>query len=109
MDKQYILLEARIKDLENKYNNVDKTTALLGQKLDAILKSVDDLTDAIKQSNLEEHEKIRQLEQKVEELKRELDERTTGKDAEKWNSIIKTIITGIATALVGLFIGLFAK
>ena len=38
-------------------------------------------------------------------IKPELNDKTIGKDADKWNKVITTIITSVATAIIGFLIG----
>lgn len=109
MEERLKTIESRLNKLEEDFHSVDKSSALLEQKLDSIIISIDNLTKAIKDNQVEQKEKIEKLERKVEQLEQEINEKTTGKDAANWQKVIGLIITGIVSALVGAFVALFNK
>lgn len=109
MDERLNKLEERLSKLENDFHDIDKSSALLEQKLDNIIDSIDNLTKAIKDNQIEQSKKIEKLEIKVDRLEQEINEKTTGKDAANWQKVIGLIITGIVSALVGAFVALFNK
>lgn len=105
MEERIKNLESRVAKLEENKSDVKTMVAVITEKLDNIVKSIDKLSLQYERNIAEINARYDTLEEKYNELRTEINEKTIGKDAEKWNKIITTIITAIATAIVGFLIG----
>lgn len=74
-----------------------------------IEKSVMKCVDMLKQDHENIYKRMNKMDERIDELQKELDNRTTNAEAKKFNDmktlIISTIVTGIITFLLGMFFG----
>lgn len=96
----YDRLEKRIEKIEEKQINIL-------QEISAFKPILETLNENVKKigENSVDKERMQKLENKVEELQTELEEKTTKKDADIWNKVKWVIISGIITAILGYIIG----
>jgi outer membrane murein-binding lipoprotein Lpp len=102
MEERITNLEARVQHLEENKNDVNTIVAVISNKLDNIIQSIDKLSLSQEKNISDLSAKYDKLEEKYERLKEEINARTDGKDAEKWQKIVLTICTGIVGVVIGL-------
>ena len=105
MEERIKSLEARVSKLEENKSDVKTMVAVITEKLDNIVKSIDKLSLQYERSIAEINARYDILEEKYNELRTEINEKTVGKDAEKWNKVVMTIITSIIGIVLGILIG----
>lgn len=105
MEERVKSLEARVTVLEDNKSDVRAMMAVVTEKLDNIVKSLDKLSLQYEKNISELNDRYDNLEEKYDKLKEEINRKTIEKDAEKWNKIVITIITGIVSVLIGFFVG----
>lgn len=96
----YDRLEKRIEKIEEKQIDILTEIATFKPILEALNENVKKIGD-----NTVDKARVQRLEDKVTELQTELEEKTTKKDADKWNKAVWIIISAIITAAIGYFIG----
>lgn len=102
MEERIKSLEDRVNKLEDSKNDVKTMVAVISEKLDNIVKCIDKLSLQYERSTAELNARYDVLEEKYESLKNEVEIKTIGKDAEKWNKIIGAIITGLVGTIIGI-------
>ena len=96
----YDRLEKRIEKIEEKQIDILTEIATFKPILEALNENVKKIGD-----NTVDKARVQRLEDKVTELQTELEEKTTKKDADKWNKAVWIIISAIITTAIGYFIG----
>lgn len=94
-------LRKRVEKLEEQNHSIDKIVTVISEKLDNIIKSLDKLTTQNEKNLLEAETKYKELEVKVEKLKEELNEKTTGKDAKKWDNVSWLVLSNVIVLILG--------
>ena len=102
MEQRIKNLEDRVQHLENNNNDVNTIVAVISNKLDNIIKSLDKLSLQHDKNISDLNSKYGKLEEKYEMLRQEINDKTTGKEAEKWDKIVFAIISGVAGVIIGL-------
>lgn len=118
--------EKKIKSLENQREKDNEAAHSTKEKLllsadrleklidqvekmpDVVEKSVMKCVDMLKQDHENINKRMNKMDERIDELQKELDERTTNADAKKFTDmktlIITTVVTGIVTFLLGMFL-----
>ena len=96
----YDRLEKRIEKIEEKQIDILTEIATFKPILEALNENVKKIGD-----NSVDKTRVQRLEDKLTELQTELEEKTTKKDADKWNKAVWIIISAIITTAIGYFIG----
>ncbi len=96
----YDRLEKRIEKIEEKQIDILTEIATFKPILEALNENVKKIGD-----NTVDKARVQRLEDKLTELQTELEEKTTKKDADKWNKAVWIIISAIITTAIGYFIG----
>ena len=96
----YDRLEKRIEKIEEKQIDILTEIATFKPILETLNENVKKIGD-----NSVDKTRVQRLEDKLTELQTELEEKTTKKDADKWNKAVWIIISAIITTAIGYFIG----
>lgn len=96
----YDRLEKRIEKIEEKQIDILTEIATFKPILEALNENVKKIGD-----NSVDKARVQRLEDKLTDLQTELEEKTTKKDADKWNKAVWIIISAIITTAIGYFIG----
>lgn len=96
----YDRLEKRIEKIEEKQIDILTEIATFKPILEALNENVKKIGD-----NSVDKARVQRLEDKLTELQTELEEKTTKKDADKWNKAVWIIISAVITTAIGYFIG----
>ena len=102
MEERINNLEKRIQKLEDNKSDANTIVAVISNKLDNIITSLDKFSLQHDRSIAELDAKYGKLEEKYEMLRQEINEKTIGKDADRWSKIIFAIITGVVGVVIGL-------
>ena len=96
----YDRLEKRIEKIEEKQIDILTEIATFKPILETLNENVKKIGD-----NSVDKARVQRLEDKLTELQTELEEKTTKKDADKWNKAVWIIISAVITIAIGYFIG----
>lgn len=96
----YDRLEKRIEKIEEKQIDILTEIATFKPILETLNENVKKIGD-----NSVDKARVQRLEDKLTELQTELEEKTTKKDADKWNKAVWIIISAVITTAIGYFIG----
>ena len=96
----YDRLEKRIEKIEEKQIDILTEIATFKPILETLNENVKKIGD-----NSVDKARVQRLEDKLTELQTELEEKTTKKDADKWNKADWIIIRAVITTAIGYFIG----
>lgn len=102
MENRLTDLEGRVQKLEENNSDVKLLVAVIKERLDTIVKTLDKLSSQYERYVVEVNEKYEVLNEKYDKLKEELNNKTVGKDADRWKLIITAIITGCVSILLGI-------
>lgn len=104
MEERINSLEKRVQKLEDNKNDVNTIVAVISNKLDNIISSLDKFSLQHDKSIAVLDTKYEKLEEKYEVLRQEINDKTIGKDADRWSKIIFAVTTGVVSVVISLLL-----